>query len=209
MMTTRNARLGIYAGALIPLVFWVTLALCAMQFDGYDPFTNLVSELGAAGTPTRVGFAAGLVLCSLLGVAFQAGIRAECRRGNIDSSPALPILLFSFSAAGAAIFPLPHRLHGILGSPVILLPLSPVLALVSWRRLPRLRGLAAVAIPCFLLMALGFLAFLPGISRVGLVQRIFHLGWSIWFGYLSLGFAGLLGGPGDDRAERTANARVD
>lgn len=103
------------------------------------------------------------------------------------------ILLYAFSVAGAAIFPMPHRLHGLLGSPAILLLLSPLLAGVFWRRLSRLKGLVPLAAISFVVMALGFLVFVPEIltGLFGLKQRFFHVGWSIWFGYLSLGFAGV------------------
>ena len=42
-------------------------------------------------------------------------------------------------------------------------------------------------------MSLGFLAFMPQIlgDYTGLKQRIFHIGWSIWFLYLSYAFTNL------------------
>jgi len=40
------------------------------------------------------------------------------------------------------------------------------------------------------IMSLGFLAFYPTIlgSLPGLKQRFFHVGWGIWFIYLSISF---------------------
>ncbi len=187
-------RLLILAGASIPLVFWGTLAICAAQFDGYRHLENMVSELGAAGTPTRAAFASGLLLCAILSVVFAIGIHLECRRRQVSSTPALVILVYAFSVAGAAIFPMPHRLHGVLGSPAILLLLSPVLAVVFWRKLSGLRYLVPLATISLVVMALGFLVFVPEVldGQFGLKQRFFHAGWTIWFGYASLGFAGIL-----------------
>ena len=50
-----------------------------------------------------------------------------------------------------------------------------------------------MAIISFMVMALGFLVFVPSVldDYLGLKQRLFHAGWSIWFGYLSLGFSGV------------------
>lgn len=188
-----RTRLLLHAGVAVPVVFWAALALCALQLGDYSHWSNLVSELGAAGTETRVLFATGLLLCALLSVAFAVGLIIECRRRRITPIPALVIFLYSFSIAGAAIFPMPHRLHGLLGSPAILVLLSPVLAAVLWRKGVKLRSLAPVAIISFVVMALGFLVFVPSVlaEYVGFKQRLFHAGWSIWFGYLSLGFSGV------------------
>ena len=90
-------------------------------------------------------------------------------------------------------FPLPLRLHAILGSPSILLILSPVLSLILWRNKGP-RHVVSMSIVSFVVMSLGFLAFMPEVlaEYVGLKQRFFHVGWSVWFGYLSVGFVRLV-----------------
>jgi hypothetical protein len=42
-------------------------------------------------------------------------------------------------------------------------------------------------------MLAGLLTLLPNVleNYFGLKQRFFHVGWSLWFGYLSLKFLGL------------------
>jgi hypothetical protein len=42
----------------------------------------------------------------------------------------------------------------------------------------------------FLIMPLGFLAYFPDLMAPypGLKQRFFHVGWSVWFIYLSVAF---------------------
>ena len=64
-------RGAVLAGLLVPLVFWGTLALCGAMLGDYSHLSNLVSELGATGTETRVVFAAGLLVCSLLSLVFS------------------------------------------------------------------------------------------------------------------------------------------
>ena len=104
--------------------------------------------------------------------------------------PALIILSFSLSIGGAAIFPLPLHLHLIMGMPSLLLLLSPLAALVLWRREKLPAGLQGWAIVSIIIMLLGFAAFMPDVLSAypGLKQRLFHLGWSIWFLSLSLAF---------------------
>lgn len=191
----------IFAGIGIPIVFWVTLTLCGILFGEYSHFSNLVSELGATGTRTQALFSSGLLLCSTLSLVFVVGLFQECQKVQISTIPALVILTFTFSIAGAAIYPLPHPLHGILGSPSVFLFLSPVLAVVLWRRVPSLKRVRLFSVFSFLIMSLGFLAFFPGVleNYPGLKQRFFHVGWSTWFGYLAIEFSGLLGNVGNEQ----------
>ncbi len=177
-------------GFIVPIVFWMTLGMCAARFGTYSHVGNLVSELGAAATPTRWLFAGGLLVCAVMSAMFVMGLWRECRRARIDAAPVLLILSFTFSIAGAAIFPMPHRLHGLLGAPSGLLLLSPPLALVMWRRAPLLVGLRAIAVVSLVVMALGLTAFAPDLfpAYPGLKQRFFHAGWSLWFVGLSAMF---------------------
>ncbi len=186
----------IYSGRSIPVVFWATTVLCGTLLGEYNHISRLVSELGAVGTRTQHVFTAGLVLCSILSLLFVVGLYGACRDARINSTPVLIILSYSFSIAGAAIFPLPLELHWIFGLPSILLVLSPLLGFVFWRGVRPLAGIKLMSVLSFLIMLLGFLAFFPEALEnfSGLKQRFFHLGWSVWFVYLSYGFAGLLKG---------------
>lgn len=190
-----NSNKGILflSGLFAPVVFWVTLALCGSMYDNYSLLRNLVSELGAAGTETSALFAFGLILCSALSLIFVIGLIRECKKLRISTFPVIIILTFTFSIAGAAVFPMPHRLHGILGSPSVALFLSPILAGILWRRESSLKGLLSISMFSLLVMLLGLLVFFPNVLNeyVGLKQRFFHSGWSIWFVYLSVTFSGL------------------
>ena len=177
-------------GSVIPVIFWGTLTVCGYVMGDYNHLTRLVSELGAIGTRTQYLFMAGLLACALLSVLFVVGLSQECKKRGISMIPALLILFFSLSIGGAAIFPLPLRLHLIMGMPSVLLFLSPLAALVLWRGEKQPIGLRVWAIVSLAIMLLGFLAFMPEVlgSMPGLKQRFFHLAWSLWFIGLSRAF---------------------
>ena len=185
----------LYSGIIIPLVFWLTLFICGFISGDYNHLTRMVSELGASGTSSQFVFTSGLILCSILSLFFVLGLYKTCRVFNLSTIPVILILTYSVSIAGAAIFPLPLRMHEIMGMPSILLIFSPLLSLLLWKG----KGLSAmnkkIAILSFLIMILGFSVYLPDLlgNYIGLKQRFFHIGWSVWFIYLSYSFLRLLG----------------
>jgi hypothetical membrane protein len=170
-------------GEIIPVVFWATLLLCGFMYGEYDHLRRLVSELGAIGAPSQDWFMAGLLACAALSVFFVVGLTRACRARGISPLPAWIVLSFSVSLAGAALFPLPLNLHLWAGMPSILLLLSPLAALILWRRDRRPAGVTLLALAVLVLFLLGATVFLPEImsSLPGLKQRFFHLGWSLWF----------------------------
>jgi hypothetical protein len=181
----------LYAGWGIPVVFFFTTILCGLVQGGYDHLTRQVSELGTIGTRSQYLFSAGLLLSSALSVLFIVGLLRACRLLQSSIWPVLPVFSFSVSIAGAAIFPLPLHMHLIMGSPASILLLSPLLGFLLWpkrRLLAHIKGMSAIS---FLIMALGFLAYFPGLLAPypGLKQRFFHVGWSVWFVYLSRAFS--------------------
>jgi hypothetical membrane protein len=188
-----NSKPLLYLGRLVPIVFFGTTFIAGFMQGHYNHLSRMVSELGTIGTRSQYVFMAGLLACSLLSVLFVLALYRVCKAANLNVLPILLILAFSISIAGAALFPLPLRLHSILGSPSILLILSPVLSLILWRN-KEPRHIVSMAVVSFLLMSLGFLAFIPDVlaEYLGLKQRLFHLGWSVWFGYLSYGFVTLV-----------------
>jgi hypothetical membrane protein len=177
-------------GSVIPVLFWGTLVVCGYVLGDYNHMTRQVSELGAIGTRSQYIFMAGLLACAILSILFVIGLCRACKDLGISSIPALIILSFSFSIAGAALFPLPLRMHMIMGMPSVLLFLSPLAALVLWRGSKGPTGLGTMAIVSLLIMLLGFLVFMPDVLRAlpGLKQRFFHFGWSVWFLSLSRAF---------------------
>jgi hypothetical protein len=128
------------------------------------------------------------VLSSVLSVFFIVGLSGIAKKAGLNMIPILLMLTFSFSIFGAAVFPLPLKLHGILGSPAMLLPLSPLLALLLWNeeKIPNMKILTGIIL---IIMLLGFLTMTPIWDEYfGLKQRFFHIGWSLWFICLSMKF---------------------
>jgi len=181
----------LYAGWAIPVVFFFTTFICGFVQGGYNHLSRQVSELGTIGTNSQYLFTAGLLLSSFLSVLFIIGLLSACRQLQLSVWPVLPIISFSISIAGAAIFPLLLPMHMIMGSPVFLLLLSPLLGLLMWPKrqlLANVKGMSAVSL---LIMTLGFSAYLPDLlaSYPGLKQRFFHAGWVVWFVYLGIAFS--------------------
>lgn len=177
-------------GIVIPVIFWGTLTVCGYVMGDYNHLTRLVSELGAMGTRTQYIFTAGMLACAALSVVFVIGLHKACRKRGISAFPAWIILTFSVSLAGAAIFPLPLRLHLWAGMPSILLFFSPLAALILWPGDKMPAGSRLWAIVSLAIMLLGFMAFMPEVlgAYPGLKQRFFHIGWSLWFIGLSRTF---------------------
>lgn len=184
----KSSRLA-YLGFIIPPIFWITIAICGLMTEGYSHLTNMVSELGTIGTKTQYIFTFSLVVISVLSILFVVGLCRIAKRSGLSITPILLILTFSFSILGAGIFPLPLKLHGILGSPCMLLPLSPLLSLLLWRE-STIRNIKIAAAISAAVISLGFLTLTPEVldSYFGLKQRFFHVGWSLWFIYLSVKF---------------------
>lgn len=179
-MKTRHV---LASGSVIAVIFWGTLTVCGYVLGDYNHLTRLVSELGAMGTRTQYIFTAGLLACAILSVLFVIGLCQECKKLGISTIPALLILFFSLSIGGAAIFPLPLRMHLVMGMPSVVLFLSPLAALLLWRGEKMPAGLRAWTIVGLVIMLLGFTAFMPDVlgALPGLKQRFFHIGWSLWF----------------------------
>ncbi|OQB55678.1 MAG: hypothetical protein BWX98_02011 [Candidatus Aminicenantes bacterium ADurb.Bin147] len=176
-------------GLLSPLVFWITTILCGLRLEGYNHFTWLVSELGALGTRTQVIFTFGLVLSSILNFVFVIGSFKFCKMRQLNLIPVIFLLFYSF-LAGPALFPMPLRLHGIVGIPFPLIMFAPIVSLIFWRKKEYLVKIRVIAIISFLIMLLGFLIYFPNIlpGYFGLKQRFLYAGWTVWSVYLSFRF---------------------
>lgn len=184
-----KTKLLLYAGLLSPLVFWTTTLICGLMIDDYNHLSGMVSELGALGTRTQFLFTTGLILSSILNIFFVTGAYKMSKKLKISIIPIFFLLFYSF-LAGPAIFPMPLRLHGIVGIPFVLIMLAPILSLILWKRYEQILKIRQIAIYSQIIMLLGFLIFLPNIlpEYFGLKQRFLYLGWSLWSVYLSYRF---------------------
>src|SRR5579864_8972757 len=149
-----NSKSLLYLGSFIPIIFFGTTFIAGFMQGDYNHLRRMVSELGTIGTRSQYVFMAGLLACAALSTLFVLGLYRVCKAANLNVLPVILILAFSTSIAGAALFPLPLRLHGILGSPSMLLILSPVLSLILWRKKGP-RHIVSMSVVSFLLMSLG------------------------------------------------------
>lgn len=182
----------IKSGFLIPIIFWITTLICGFILTDYNHATRMVSELGGIGTETQYIFTSGLVLSSFFSILFIIGLYKTCKQTGLNTIPILILLTFSFSIFGAAIFPFPLRLHGLLGMSSILLFLSPLMSLILWNS-KIISNIKLISLLILIIMSLGFLIFVPNLLNdyFGLKQRFFHFGWTIWFLYLTSVFIDL------------------
>lgn len=190
MTTKQLLRLGV----ITPLVLWITILTCSFILD-YSHVTRFVSELGAVGTPTQSLFTGGVMLCSILNLAFFLGLHNACKELGVPVAPAFIIATFSLSMFGVALFPTPLFLHGVFGAITMLMHLAPLLAFILWKKNKQLTRLRTYSFVIFaLLAAQGTIPFIPGFltDYQGLVARFFHLGWSVWYVLLSYHFIKLV-----------------
>ncbi len=185
-------QLLIKSGFLVPIIFWLTTLICGFIMPDYNHATRMVSELGEIGTETQHIFTVGLILASFFSILFIIGLYKTCKQIGLNTIPILILLTFSFSIFGAAIFPFPLRLHGLLGMPSILLFLSPLMTLILWKS-EIISNLKFISLLTFIIMSLGFLIFVPNLltDYFGIKQRFFHFGWTVWFLYLTIIFVKL------------------
>ncbi len=182
----------IKSGFLIPITFWITTLICGFLMPEYNHAIRMVSELGEIGTKTQHIFTFGLVLTSIFSVFFNIGLFRICKKVGLNLIPILILWTFSFSILGAGIFSFPHRLHGLLGSPSIILFLSPLTAWIFWKT-NVITNIKVLSLLTFIIMSLGFLILMPNFltDYFGIKQRIFHFGWTVWFLYLTTIFIGI------------------
>lgn len=176
-------------GIISPIVFWLTIVICGIMLDGYNHFTNLVSELGALETRTQYIFTSGLVLSSILNLFFVIGVYKFCKIKQLNIIPFVFLLFYSF-LAGPALYPMPMQLHGVVGLPFPLIMLAPIVSIIAWKKQEDLLKVRTVGLISFLVMILGFLIYFPNILNeyFGLKQRFLYTGWTIWSVYLSYRF---------------------
>lgn len=190
-MNTRTNRLLLNLGMVCPALFWLTTLICGAVHGNYDHLSGTISELGALGTRSQHLFTGLLILLSVLGFGFCLGLYRVCCERKLSVLPLIPIIIFFLGNIGVALFPLGNSLHPVAGETTIVVVLSPVLAFWSWRAIvPRYLSLLAMAI-IFLALALVLSGIVPDTfvqSHPGLLQRIFHAGWTFWFISLSIQF---------------------
>ncbi len=177
-------------GILGPVFFWIA-TLCGGLIHGqYDHFKNVISELGALGRHSELFMTGAEVLIAIFCFFFSFGLYRICKKSGLSVIPVFLTLSMPVSILWAAVFPMGHEWHGILGPLPLLMNLGALLAFFLWKKNKQTSQVRMFSLAGFLVMSLILTRFIPDFdSRYpGLVQRFFYLGWTIWYLGMASGF---------------------
>ncbi len=181
-----NPKLS-YLGLLIPLTFWPTLLIVAHLTPNYHSLIHLVSQLVIINHQAGFIFNIGLIITGFFSLTFSLILLSLYHRSKISIWPITLIILHGLSLIGVGYYPLPHPAHQWWGSISLFIIFSPIMGIIIWSQSQHkyLRLFFFISIS---LMIFGFSLYIPNFlaNYPGLKQRVFHLGWSIWYIYLSL-----------------------
>ena len=187
-------KLPLYSGAAAGLLFWITTLICGSIHGNYNHLNGTISELGALGTRSQYVFSVFVLADAFLGILFFTELFKACKEMGVSVIPTLPIVAHCLSLGGIAFFPQGTNLHPVVGQLSLLIILGPLLAMLLWRKKEFL-FIRLVSLISLILMIVALLLVLtdwapPGLRQNydGLIQRLFHAGWSFWFIGLSVGF---------------------
>jgi len=189
-MSTEKIRVLLWAGILIPVVYFGLLLIAPLLYPGFNYVTQYASEMGSADARHPMVFNTAVMLCGVLGLVASFGFFHAVRRlgGNslLAALTGLTLLLFGIATILSGWFPLPDERHGAYGLGLAF-QLSPLfLALALWR-VRSLRGLRTFLLVVFVVMTF-FVAVMMGVgglvtrANVGLWQRGNALAGFPWLG---------------------------
>jgi hypothetical membrane protein len=188
----RDHRLlfGVAAAALLAIAMFALPALV----PGYDPVRQTVSEIGEAGSPAQIPFAATLCAIALCLLILALGLLREARaaggRGRIG---AWLVAFMAIPVAGVGVFAFPHPLHNVFGMLELIGYQAPLAFALAWRRDPQRKRIALISWLAFVLVSISIALNLASIGRgeiwtylepiYGLVQRSLF---ALWFGWAAV-----------------------
>jgi len=196
---------GIAAGMAAPVLYVTVVLVLGYLTPGYNPITQLMSELGETGAPYAIVMnLAGIGLSGLLLVLFAAAFAlgfAGLRGTNAASAllgmaGLLEIGQAYFTCdAGCRGTSLPAMLHLLIGEVAIFLTIAGcfavayVLRAAGWRRLSQYSTATGILV----IVLIPVLIFLPSVE--GLVQRLIVGCILLWWEILAIAiFSGVRGG---------------
>lgn len=179
---------GMLLAGIAGLPLWV---------PGYDPVRQTVSEIGEAGSPARVPFAAMLCLVAATLVVFAWGLRAASRRAGRPAHAAWLVAAMSVSAAGVGVFAFPHPLHNLFGLSELIGYQAPLAMALTWRRAPGAERVAPFSAFMAGLVWAAIALNLTSLHRegllwtevkpvYGLIQRSLFAAWFTWCAVVGL-----------------------
>ena len=134
------------------------------------------------------------VLIAFLSLFFMVGLYKACKEAGCNALPALTVFAFAVMFFFTGMFPMGDPLHSATGPIFFLLQLGVLLVIILWRG-HQFKTIRVLSLISFILMCGIFLRFIPALQNTypGLVQRLAHLGWSVWFVSLSICLGRLVG----------------
>lgn len=190
-MRPTRIRFLILTGIIIPVIFWSSTFIAANLQDNYNHVKDTISQLGAIGTPSESFMAISTWTCVIFGIGFLIGLYTTCRRHHLNRFPLIGIVGFIIMFAWAAAYPSGNTLHSKSGPILLLLLLGPLLSAILWKG-KEFKQLRILSLLSFVIMLLILLRAVPSetirSNYTGLIQRLVHFGWSLWFISLSMTF---------------------
>jgi hypothetical membrane protein len=176
-----NTKLLLTMGTVSALVFWIGGTIAGFIHGNYNPVSDTVSELGALWAKSHVFMTVVMYLSGITGILFSIGAFTACRQAGMNIIPAITAVSIPFTTLWAAIFPMGTEQHAATGPVIFIAYIGVIISLIVWRgeRLKTLRIWSAISLVLLLGIFLRFTPFFP--YHEGLIQRIAHAGWSVWF----------------------------
>ena len=128
--TRASGRQYIFAlfGVVAPILYAATVIILGLLWSVYNPFSQVVSELGAVGAPHAPILGASFVAVGLLLVGFALGLHLGIPAGRTSYVAPLLIAIFGSAIVAQSFFPCPpgcvddgsftaamHGLTGLIG----------------------------------------------------------------------------------------------
>lgn len=185
-------------GVIVPVLYWAGQLIGGLLYGDYS-FQQQGPLLLNSFYSNSGNFMAFLDLSiASLSTVFLIGSFTTSKFLKHSVLPTFPILFLIISLAGQALFPSPHPMAVDFDQVYLLSFLGPLLSLIFWRKTldTTIRALCILSLVFMLIPASLF------ISRVypefifhhsGLLQRIIHVGWGIWFVALGIFLTNLPG----------------
>ena len=195
----RTLTLGGVAG---PAIFSVVTLVCAALRPRYSHLTNVISELGATGTPNApLMNYAGFVPTGLMLAAFGVAMLRVLPRQRLTMKAAALVTLFGCGIAASGIFScdpgcpqtggsLEHVIHdGIAPAAFLCLIVGAAILGTDFRRLPKWRHLATYSLltsAFALVFMVALISSLETRTRSGLWQRLMIATLFLWCAIIGL-----------------------
>lgn len=185
-------------GYVIPIVFWTGILIAGFLYGGYDHITKNIIELNSFYCNSGTFMAIIQFIIVLFTVPFLVSLYRSCKKLKINFLPVLFIIFVTPSMVVLALFPELNSMRALVGNSIILVIIGPLPAMILWRK-KQLTGIRLLSAICFVIMLVPIIILtmrssFPELTNnyFGLIQRLFYVGWSLWFVSLSYYFRSYL-----------------